>query len=59
MTHQDSVTTRPRPGCADTTRIYRAGIFIGCICGQLVYDCTGRLRSGDEFETFVRTAVTR
>lgn len=61
MTHDDfidlSVTTRPQPGSVRITRIYCAGIFIGRITGQLVYDATGRLRSGDDFCQFVRAAV--
>jgi hypothetical protein len=63
MSHDDgtdlSVTTRPQPGSANLTRIYCAGIFIGRITGQLVYDPTGRLRSGDEFARFVLAAVPR
>jgi hypothetical protein len=63
MTHDDRtdllITTRPQPGSAKLTRIYCLGIFIGRITGQLVYDCTGRLRSGDEFERFVLAAVPR
>ena len=61
MTHDDvtdlPVTTRPQPGSAAITRIYCLGIFIGRVCGQSVYDCTGRLRSGDDFARFVRAAV--
>jgi hypothetical protein len=53
------VTTRPQPGSANLTRIYCAGIFIGRITGQSVYDCTGRLRSGDDFARFVRAAMPR
>jgi hypothetical protein len=33
--------------------VYREGIFIGRVCGHTVYDCTGRLRAGDEFCRFV------
>jgi hypothetical protein len=47
-------TTTPQPGCEDTTRVYREGVFVGRICKQVVYDCTGRVREGDEFEAFVR-----
>ncbi len=54
-----SVTTRPQPGSANVTRIYCAGIFIGRITGQSVYDPTGRLRSGDDFARFVRAAMPR
>jgi hypothetical protein len=57
-THQ-GVTTFPQPGCADTTRIYWEGVFIGRVVGQAVYDCTGRLRSGDDFAAFLLSAVTR
>ena len=63
MTHDDgtdlSVTTRPQHGSANVTRIYCAGIFIGRITGQSVYDATGRLRSGDDFARFVRAAMPR
>ncbi len=54
-THQ-GVTTRPQPGSTNTL-IYREGIFIGRVCGHAVYDCTGRLRSGDDFCRFVLSAV--
>ena len=61
MTHDDRtdlpITTSPQPGSAKLTRIYCAGIFIGRITGQTIYDCTGRLRSGDDFARFVRAAV--
>jgi hypothetical protein len=61
MTHDDftdlPVTTRPQPGSANLTRIYCLGVFIGRIADQTVHDCTGRLRSGDEFERFVLAAV--
>ena len=46
-------TIRTQPGSAKLTRIYCAGIFIGRITGQSVYDCTGRLRSGDDFDAAV------
>jgi len=63
MTHDDgtdlSVTTRPQPGSANLTRIYCLGVFIGRITGQSVYDCTGRLRSGDDFARFMLAAVPR
>ncbi len=63
MTHDDgtdlSVTTRPQPGSVRFTRIYCAGIFIGRVCGQSVYDATGRLRAGDDFARFVRAAMPR
>jgi hypothetical protein len=63
MTHDDrtdlSVTTRPQPGSANITRIYWEGVFLGRVCGQLVYYCTGRLRSGDDFARFVLSAVPR
>lgn len=61
MTHVDvtdlPVTISPQPGSANLTRIYCAGIFIGRIVGQSVYDATGRLRSGDDFARFVLSAV--
>ena len=61
MTHDDRtdlpITTSPQPGSAKLTRIYCLGVFIGRVCGQTVHDCTGRLRSGDEFEQFVLSAV--
>lgn len=61
MTHDDvtdlPVTTSPQPGTVKLTRIYCQGIFIGRVCGHTVHDCTGRLRSGDEFERFVLSAV--
>jgi len=61
MTHDDvtdlPVTTRPQPGSAILTLIYCAGIFIGRTDGHAIYDCTGRLRSGDDFCRFVRAAV--
>ena len=63
MTHDDrtdpSATTRPQPGSANVTLIFRQGIFIGRITGQSVYDCTGRLRSGNDFARFVLAAVPR
>ena len=63
MTHDDrtdlSVTTRPQPGSANLTRIYCLGVFIGRITGRTVYDCTGRLRSGDDCAAFVLSAVPR
>jgi hypothetical protein len=42
-----------RSGSANVTLVYREGIFIGRVCGHTVYDCTGRLRAGDEFCRFV------
>jgi hypothetical protein len=62
MTHLDvtdlsSVTTRPQPGSANVTRLYREGVFIGRVCGQSVYDATGRLRCGDDFERIALLAV--
>jgi len=58
MTHDDFIVfTRPQPGSTKLTRIYCAEIFIGRIVSQLVYDATGRLRSGDDFERFVLSAV--
>ena len=61
MTHDDrtdlSVTTRPQPGSANITLVYRAGILIGRIVGQSIHDCTGRLRCGDDFAQFVRAAA--
>ena len=50
MTQHDSTTT--------TRRIYREGIFIGRIRAGAVFDCTGRLRCGDAFEAFARSAAT-
>lgn len=53
----DGVWAVPEPGCEDTQRIYRDGVFVGRICKQVVYDCTGRVREGDEFEAFAREQV--
>lgn len=57
-THQ-GVTTRPQPGSTDTVLVYREGVFLGRVRGQHVHDCTGRLRSGDDFARFVLAAVPR
>lgn len=54
-----SVTTRPQPGSANLTLIFRQGIFISRTDGHAIYDATGRLRSGDDFARFVRAAVPR
>jgi hypothetical protein len=59
MTHDDSVTTRPQPGSTGTVLVYRQGIFIGRVRGQSVYDCTGRLRCGDDFARFVQAVTPR
>jgi hypothetical protein len=58
MTHVDSVITRPQPGTADVTLVYREGIFIGRItrAGD-VHDCTGRKRQGDDLAAFILASV--
>ena len=53
------VTTRPEPGSTDTVLVYREGVFLGRVCGHTVHDCTGRLRSDDDFCRFMLSAVPR